>query len=277
MERLVSYLKSKPWLRCVCGPGLASKIRRINRPWMLQNRRSGKPAGSSSHFLGFKRWMMSRWRSSPVRSMPWWAKTARGNRRWSNALPAHTHATRANFCFGASPFASIIQLKREPHGVATIYQEFSLVPTLSVAENIFLGNYRTRKGTGTIDWPRMREDTRKVLEQLSLSLDPDAIVSTLSVAEQQLVEIAKAISIDSSLLIMDEPTAALGLNETKHLLGSDSAPDRPRQGHPVHLPPTGRGLRDRRPRDGLERWAPGDNCPGFGAQTPGRGPHDGGL
>jgi ribose transport system ATP-binding protein len=105
------------------------------------------------------------------------------------------------------------------HGVATIYQECSLVPTLSVAENIFLGNYRTRKRTGTIDWPRMREDTRKVLEQLSLSLDPDATVSTLSVAEQQLVEIAKAMSIDSSLLIMDEPTAALGLNETKHLLG----------------------------------------------------------
>ncbi len=104
------------------------------------------------------------------------------------------------------------------HGVATIYQEFSLVPTLSVAENIFLGNYRTKKGTGAIDWPRMREDTRQVLEQLSLSLDPDAIVSSLSVAEQQLVEIAKAISIDSSLLIMDEPTAALGLNETKHLL-----------------------------------------------------------
>ena len=104
------------------------------------------------------------------------------------------------------------------HGIATIYQEFSLVPTLSVAENIFLGNYRTRKRTGMIDWPVMREDTRKVLEELSLTLDPDAIVSTLSAAEQQLVEIAKAISIDSSLLIMDEPTAALGLNETKHLM-----------------------------------------------------------
>jgi ABC-type sugar transport system ATPase subunit len=64
----------------------------------------------------------------------------------------------------------------------------------------------------------MRKDAQEVLEKLSLSLDPDAVVSSLSVAEQQLVEIAKAISIDSSLLIMDEPTAALGLNETKHLL-----------------------------------------------------------
>lgn len=104
------------------------------------------------------------------------------------------------------------------HGIATIYQEFSLVPTLSVAENIFLGNYRKKKFTGTIDWPVIREDTRKVLETLSLTLDPDAIVNTLSAAEQQLVEIAKAISIDSSLLIMDEPTAALGLTETKHLM-----------------------------------------------------------
>ncbi len=104
------------------------------------------------------------------------------------------------------------------HGIATIYQEFSLVPTLSVAENIFLGNYRTHKTTGMIHWPSMREDTRKVLEELSLTLDPDAIVSTLSTAEQQMVEIAKAISIDLSLLIMDEPTAALGLTETKHLM-----------------------------------------------------------
>jgi ABC-type sugar transport system ATPase subunit len=104
------------------------------------------------------------------------------------------------------------------HGIATIYQEFSLVPTLSVAENIFLGNYRTRKRTGMIDWPVIRQKTRKVLEELSLALDPDAIVSTLSTAEQQLVEIAKAISIASSLLIMDEPTAALGLTESKHLM-----------------------------------------------------------
>jgi ribose transport system ATP-binding protein len=104
------------------------------------------------------------------------------------------------------------------HGIATIYQEFSLVPTLSVAENIFLGNYRTKKRTGMIDWPVVRENTLKVLEELSLTLDPDAIVSTLSTAEQQLVEIAKAISIASSLLIMDEPTAALGLTETKHLM-----------------------------------------------------------
>ena len=103
-------------------------------------------------------------------------------------------------------------------GVATIYQEFSLVPTLTVAENIFLGRYIRQPGTGLIDWQAMREATLKVLEQLSLSIDPDAIVKGLSVAEQQLVEIAKAISLESNLLIMDEPTAALGLIETRHLM-----------------------------------------------------------
>ena len=87
-----------------------------------------------------------------------------------------------------------------------------------MAENIFLGNYKIRKGTGTIDWRANRQDTLDVLEQLSINLDPDATVKDLSVAEQQLVEIAKAISMDSSLLIMDEPTAALGLTESNYLM-----------------------------------------------------------
>ena len=120
--------------------------------------------------------------------------------------------------YGGAPAVFHNPTEARQHGIATIYQEFSLVPTLSVAENIFLGNYRIKKRTGMIDWPLMREDTRKVLEVLSLTLDPDAIVSTLSAAEQQLVEIAKAISMASTLLIMDEPTAALGLTETKHLM-----------------------------------------------------------
>lgn len=102
-------------------------------------------------------------------------------------------------------------------GVATIYQEFSLVPSLTVAENIFLGRY-PRNTLGGIDWEAARRGTRRVLEELSLSIDPDEVVRNLSVAEQQLVEIAKAISLESSLLIMDEPTAALGLLETRRLM-----------------------------------------------------------
>ncbi|NWG15820.1 MAG: sugar ABC transporter ATP-binding protein [Chloroflexi bacterium] len=103
------------------------------------------------------------------------------------------------------------------HGVATIFQEFSLVPTLTVAENIFLGR-QPRRATGTIDWDKMRAETVNVLKPLEIHIEPDALVKNLSVAEQQLVEIAKAISLDSTLLIMDEPTAALGLAETERLL-----------------------------------------------------------
>jgi ribose transport system ATP-binding protein len=104
------------------------------------------------------------------------------------------------------------------NGVATIYQEFSLVPTLSVAENIYLGSYKLHPASKMIDWKSIRLSAIKVLEQLSLDIDPDSIVRGLSVAEQQLVEIAKAISMKSSLLIMDEPTAALGLVETENLM-----------------------------------------------------------
>jgi len=103
------------------------------------------------------------------------------------------------------------------HGVATIYQEFSLVPTLTVAENIFLGRQLRKSKVGGIDWKEMHKQTSEILEELSIAIDPGTIVRTLSVAEQQLVEIVKAISVDSSLLIMDEPTAALGLSETQHL------------------------------------------------------------
>lgn len=103
------------------------------------------------------------------------------------------------------------------HGVATIFQEFSIVPTLSIAENVFLGRQPRRKG-GAIDWKAMQVETLKVLDQLEIHVDPSVTVRSLSVAEQQLVEIAKAISLESTLLIMDEPTAALGLAETERLL-----------------------------------------------------------
>lgn len=103
------------------------------------------------------------------------------------------------------------------HGVATIYQELSLVPTLNVAENIFLGRFPTVASGQIIDWQTMRKESVRVLRELGIEIDPDVVVRTLSMAEQQLIEIAKAISEDSSVLVMDEPTAALGLAETRRL------------------------------------------------------------
>ena len=100
-------------------------------------------------------------------------------------------------------------------GISTVFQEFSVVPSLSVAENIFLGRW-PRKGA-RVDWPAMRERARTVLATMNLSLDVDQPVAGLSVAEQQMVEIAKALASDASMLIFDEPTTALGLTEIARL------------------------------------------------------------
>ena len=101
-------------------------------------------------------------------------------------------------------------------GVATFYQELSLVPTLSVAENVHLGQLPGRGGL--VSWRRARRRAREALQRLEVAIDPDRIVGDLSIAEQQLVEIARAISRgDISLLILDEPTAALGPGEVERL------------------------------------------------------------
>jgi ribose transport system ATP-binding protein len=100
-------------------------------------------------------------------------------------------------------------------GVATFHQEFSLVPELSVAENICLGRL-PRRGL-VIDWSAARDQAVRALSRLDVSIHPDRRIDSLSVAEQQFVEVAKAISQDMSLLILDEPTAALGPNETARL------------------------------------------------------------
>lgn len=100
-------------------------------------------------------------------------------------------------------------------GISTVFQEFSMVPTLSVAENIFLGRWPRK--AGRVDWGAMRKRARTVLATMDLSLDVDRLVAALSVAEQQMVEIAKALASDASMLILDEPTTALGLAEIARL------------------------------------------------------------
>jgi ribose transport system ATP-binding protein len=100
-------------------------------------------------------------------------------------------------------------------GVATFHQEFSLVPALSVAENICLGRLPGRGPL--IDWAAARREAAEALARLEVAVDPTRLISSLSVAEQQFVEIAKAISQDMSLLILDEPSAALGPHEVERL------------------------------------------------------------
>jgi ABC-type sugar transport system ATPase subunit len=109
---------------------------------------------------------------------------------------------------------------REAHaaGIATVHQELLLFPELTVAENIFLGQ-APKKPWGALDWPAMRRRSRELLDSLdSPDLDIDMKVGSLSVANRQRVEIARALSQDARVLIMDEPTAALAEADVQRLM-----------------------------------------------------------
>lgn len=112
-------------------------------------------------------------------------------------------------------FSSMNPKLSEQQGIAVIYQEFNLVGELSVAENIFLG--RAIRNGIRIDRKAMAEESRKIFEQFDIDIDPNKLVSSLSVGYQQLVEIAKAISHNAKVLIMDEPSAPLTKSEADRM------------------------------------------------------------
>ena len=100
-------------------------------------------------------------------------------------------------------------------GIETIYQEFNLSPNLTIAENIFLGRLPGKRGM--VDWRMLRDGARRILDSLGARFDVDARISSLTVAQQQLVEIAKALNRNVRLLIMDEPSAVIGDDDLKKL------------------------------------------------------------
>jgi ribose transport system ATP-binding protein len=102
-------------------------------------------------------------------------------------------------------------------GIAVIFQEFSLVPYLNVAQNIYLGREPRGRLPGTVDHRRMHADSRRLLDTLGLDLDTRTLVHELGIAQQQVVEIAKALSQNARILVMDEPTAALSDREIDRL------------------------------------------------------------
>ncbi len=102
-------------------------------------------------------------------------------------------------------------------GVAVIFQEYSLVPYLNVAQNIFLGREPMRRIPGIIDHARMHREAAALLQRLGSDIDSRAMVENLSVAQHQVVEIAKALSQDAKVLVLDEPTAALSVREAEKL------------------------------------------------------------
>ncbi len=101
-------------------------------------------------------------------------------------------------------------------GISVIYQEPTLFPDLTVAENIFVGR-QPRGRFGLISRAQMRDEARRLFAQLGVPIDPDRVAEGLSIADQQIIEIAKAISLDARVLIMDEPTAALSGAEVERL------------------------------------------------------------
>lgn len=103
-------------------------------------------------------------------------------------------------------------------GIGIVYQELKLCQNLTITENVFLG--RELRSGGKIDWKRMKKITAEWLSSLGVALPPDALVRTLSIAEQQIVEIAKSLSRDIKVLVLDEPTSALTIRESESLFAN---------------------------------------------------------
>ncbi len=118
-----------------------------------------------------------------------------------------------------APIAPSSPLAAQQLGISTVYQEVNLCPNLTVAENIHAGRFPRRSWAGlkAVDGPRMVRETRALLTRLNLDIDPRRSVGSLPVAMQQLVAIARALSVDARVLILDEPTSSLDDSEVESL------------------------------------------------------------
>ena len=135
------------------------------------------------------------------------------------ALCGAYHPDRGEFLCDGLPVRLTSPADARRLGIAVMFQEFSLVPYLNVAHNIFLGREFPGRLPGTIDRGRMQAEAARILATLGAGLDPRTLVHRLGVAQQQMVEIAKALSQHARILVMDEPTAALSDPEIQRLFG----------------------------------------------------------
>ena len=124
----------------------------------------------------------------------------------------YPHGTyEGTMLFQGKPFAVANVRDAEMLGISTIFQELTLFRKLSVAENLFIGNWP--RSRGAVDWKEMQAETRRLLSEVGLDIDPRMSVENLGIGHQQLIEILKAIRKKSQLLILDEPTSALSEKE----------------------------------------------------------------
>ena len=127
------------------------------------------------------------------------------------------HPDSGEFLFSGRPVRIHSTADARRLGIAVIFQEFSLVPYLDIAQNVFLGREPHGRIPGIVDAPRMHAEARRALDLLGLDLDTHTPVHELGVAQQQMVEIAKALSQNARILVVDEPTAALSEHEIGRL------------------------------------------------------------
>ncbi|MEF9891403.1 MULTISPECIES: sugar ABC transporter ATP-binding protein [Citrobacter] len=119
--------------------------------------------------------------------------------------------------FEGQPVTFANPLSAQSAGITIIHQEFNLFPELTVEENIFIGREFCKNNRWRLDEKQQRQAAIDILQKLNLNISPDTLVADLTVAQQQMVEIAKAISVNAKILIMDEPTAALTETEIDSL------------------------------------------------------------
>jgi ribose transport system ATP-binding protein len=127
-------------------------------------------------------------------------------------------ADRGSFFYNGEHVAINNAADARKFGIAVIFQDFTLVPYLDIAQNIFLGREFASRVPGLIDRRRIYAEAQRVLDGIGFRIDPRLPVHSLGVAQQQMVEIAKALSQDARILVMDEPTAALSDRESELLL-----------------------------------------------------------
>ncbi len=118
--------------------------------------------------------------------------------------------------FDGQPVSFADPLQAMGSGISIVHQELSLAPNMNVAQNIFIGREKAN-GLGLIKWKELYAETRAIFERLGIDVDPTTLVSKLSVSMQQIVEIAKALSFEAKVIIMDEPTSALSETEIDYL------------------------------------------------------------
>lgn len=138
-----------------------------------------------------------------------------GKSTLSNIISGAVQPSTGDMTWLGAPYLPANPRAAMDQGVGMIHQELKLLPKLSIAENIFLGRYPMK--SGRVDRKTMEAKARSGLKRLGLEISPDRLVEGLSTGKQQLIEIAKALTLDARLLILDEPTAALGGDETQLL------------------------------------------------------------